>query len=94
MLFTRFLNFDPARPEWPDRDRFVLSAGHGSMLLYALLYLTGVPGVDIDSLKSFRQLGSNTAGHPVSAGVYVLVVTASDAGGTEQRALERLVVLQ
>ena len=64
VLFTRFLKFDPARPDWADRDRFVLSAGHGSMLLYALLYLIGVPGVDIDSLKNFRQLGSNTAGHP------------------------------
>ncbi|MEO8557567.1 MAG: transketolase [Rhodospirillales bacterium] len=64
VLFTRFLKFDPSAPEWPDRDRFVLSAGHGSMLLYALLYLTGYPGVTIDDLKNFRQLGSKTAGHP------------------------------
>jgi transketolase len=64
VLFTRFLKFDASAPDWPDRDRFVLSAGHGSMLLYSLLYLTGYPGVDIDSLKSFRQLGSNTPGHP------------------------------
>ncbi len=64
VLFTRFLKFDPAAPEWPDRDRFVLSAGHGSMLLYSLLYLTGYPGVTIDDLKNFRQLGSKTAGHP------------------------------
>ena len=64
VLFTRFLKFDAAHPEWPDRDRFVLSAGHGSMLLYSLLYLTGVPGMDIEELKRFRQLHSKTAGHP------------------------------
>jgi len=64
VLFTRFLRFDPSRPDWPDRDRFVLSAGHGSMLLYALLYLTGYPEMTLDELKRFRQLGSRTAGHP------------------------------
>ena len=64
VLFTRFLKYDAAHPDWPDRDRFVLSAGHGSMLLYALLYLTGVPGMDIEELKRFRQLHSKTAGHP------------------------------
>jgi len=64
VLFTRFLKFDPARPEWPDRDRFVLSAGHGSMLLYSLLYLTGYADMTIDELRNFRQLGSRTAGHP------------------------------
>ncbi len=64
VLFTRFLNYDPARPDWPDRDRFVLSAGHGSMLLYALLYLTGYPEMTLDEIKRFRQLGSRTAGHP------------------------------
>ena len=64
VLFTRFLKFDPSHPEWPDRDRFVLSAGHGSMLLYALLYLTGYPDMDIEQLKAFRQLGSRTPGHP------------------------------
>ena len=64
VLFTRFLKFDAAHPDWPDRDRFVLSAGHGSMLLYALLYLTGVPGMDVEQLKRFRQLGSRTPGHP------------------------------
>ncbi|MGB6428773.1 MAG: transketolase [Methyloceanibacter sp.] len=64
VLFTRFLKFDAAHPDWPDRDRFVLSAGHGSMLLYALLFLTGVPGMDLEQLKRFRQLGSRTAGHP------------------------------
>ena len=64
VLFTRFLKFDAADPNWPDRDRFVLSAGHGSMLLYGLLYLTGVPGMSIDEIKRFRQLGSKTPGHP------------------------------
>ena len=64
VLFTRFLKFDAAHPEWPDRDRFVLSAGHGSMLLYALLYLIGVPAMDLGELKRFRQLGSRTPGHP------------------------------
>jgi transketolase len=64
VLFTRFLKFDASHPEWPDRDRFVLSAGHGSMLLYALLYLTGYPDMDIEEIKNFRQLGSRTAGHP------------------------------
>ncbi len=64
VLFRRFLKFDPANPDWPDRDRFVLSAGHGSMLLYSLLYLTGYPGMDIGQLRNFRQLGSHTAGHP------------------------------
>ena len=64
VLFSRFLKFDPKRPEWPDRDRFVLSAGHGSMLLYALLHLTGYAAIDLDQLKKFRQLGSRTAGHP------------------------------
>ena len=64
VLYTRFLKFDPARPDWPDRDRFVLSAGHGSMLLYALLYLTGYPDMTLEEIKNFRQLGSRTAGHP------------------------------
>src|SRR6185312_97967 len=64
VLFGRFLKYDPRHPDWPDRDRFVLSAGHGSMLLYALLYLTGYPDIGIDQIKRFRQLGSRTAGHP------------------------------
>jgi transketolase len=64
VLFTKFLKFDPANPEWPDRDRFVLSAGHGSMLLYALLYLTGYPAMTIEEIKRFRQLDSKTPGHP------------------------------
>jgi transketolase len=64
VLFTRFLKFDPAAPAWADRDRFVLSAGHGSMLLYALLHLTGYEDMTLAELKNFRQLGSRTAGHP------------------------------
>ena len=64
VLFTRYLKFDPSAPRWEDRDRFVLSAGHGSMLLYALLYLTGYEGMTVEELKNFRQLGSRTAGHP------------------------------
>ncbi len=72
VLFTRIMSYDAADPAWPDRDRFVLSAGHGSMLLYALLYLTGAPGMELDDLKSFRQLESKTPGHPenfMTAGV-------------------------
>jgi transketolase len=64
VLFTQFLKFDAADPKWPDRDRFILSAGHGSMLLYALLYLTGNEAMTIDEIKRFRQLGSLTPGHP------------------------------
>ncbi len=64
VLFTQVLKFDPADPKWPDRDRFVLSAGHGSMLVYALLYLLGYEAMTIDQLKRFRQLGSLTPGHP------------------------------
>ncbi|MCX8293065.1 transketolase [Phyllobacterium sp. 0TCS1.6A] len=64
VLYTRFLKYDPKAPHWPDRDRFVLSAGHGSMLLYSLLYLTGYDDMPIEELKNFRQLGSRTAGHP------------------------------
>jgi transketolase len=64
VLFSKFLKFDPANPDWPDRDRFVLSAGHGSMLLYALLFLTGYEDINLDEIKNFRQLGSRTAGHP------------------------------
>ncbi len=64
VLFSKFLKFDPAEPHWHDRDRFVLSAGHGSMLLYALLYLTGYPGMTLDDIKTFRKVGSPCAGHP------------------------------
>jgi transketolase len=64
VLWTRFLTVDPADPDWPDRDRFVLSAGHGSMLLYALLHLTGFPKMDMGQIERFRQLHSLTPGHP------------------------------
>ena len=64
VLFGQFLKFDPKHPHWPDRDRFVLSAGHGSMLQYALLYLTGYEDMTLDELKNFRQMGAKTAGHP------------------------------
>jgi transketolase len=64
VLFTQFLKFDAEHPDWPDRDRFVLSAGHGSMLLYSLLYLTGNRDMTIEQIKHFRQLGSLTPGHP------------------------------
>ena len=64
VLFTQFLKFDAAAPAWPDRDRFVLSAGHGSMLLYALLYLTGNPDMTLEQIKRFRQVDSLTPGHP------------------------------
>ncbi|TFF21922.1 transketolase [Jiella endophytica] len=64
VLFTRFLTFDPKRPDWPNRDRFVFSAGHGSMLLYSLLYLLGYGDIGLDDIRRFRQLGSKAAGHP------------------------------
>ncbi|MGB5183459.1 MAG: transketolase, partial [Xanthobacteraceae bacterium] len=64
VLFTQFLKFDPVDPAWPDRDRFVLSAGHGSMLLYALLYLLCYEAMTIEEIERFRQLGSITPGHP------------------------------
>ena len=64
VLFSQFLKFDPGDPLWPDRDRFVLSNGHGSMLLYSLLYLTGYPDMDIEQIRDFRQLESRTPGHP------------------------------
>ena len=63
-LFCDHLKFDSASPDWPDRDRFVLSAGHGSMLIYALLHLTGYEDMTIDQIRNFRQLGARTAGHP------------------------------
>src|ERR1700760_169035 len=64
VLFTKVLKYHAADSHWPDRDRFVLSAGHGSMLLYSLLYLTGEPEMTIDQIEHFRQLGSRTPGHP------------------------------
>ena len=64
ILFSKFIKFDPSNPEWIDRDRFVLSAGHGSMLLYAISHLVGYKDCTINEIKKFRQLGSKTAGHP------------------------------
>jgi len=64
VLFSKFLKFNPTDPNWPDRDRFILSAGHGSMLIYSLLHLTGYKAVTMEQIKNFRQLGSITAGHP------------------------------
>lgn len=64
VLYSKFMKFNPEKPDWPDRDRFILSGGHGSMLLYSLLYLTGYKDMTIDQIKNFRQLGSITPGHP------------------------------
>jgi transketolase len=64
VLFSKIMNYDPAAPDWPNRDRFVLSAGHGSMLLYSVLFLTGSPGMSLEDLQHFRRLGSKTPGHP------------------------------
>jgi len=79
-LFTRHLKFDAADPRWPDRDRFILSAGHGSMLLYALLYLTGYERPTLDDIKHFRQLGSPTAGHPENFELPGVEVTTGPLG--------------
>jgi transketolase len=79
-LFTRHLKYDPADPKWPDRDRFILSAGHGSMLIYALLYLTGYEHPTLDEIKRFRQLGSPTAGHPENFELPGVEVTTGPLG--------------
>ena len=80
VLFAEHLKFDPTNPHWPDRDRFVLSAGHGSMLLYSLLHLTGYPGVTLDEIKHFRQLGHMTAGHPEYGHIVGAEVTTGPLG--------------
>ncbi|GAB4394302.1 MAG: transketolase [Kiloniellaceae bacterium] len=80
VLFSDFLKFDPADPRWPDRDRFVLSAGHGSMLLYALLHLTGYEDMTLEELKNFRQLGARTAGHPEYGHAAGIEVTTGPLG--------------
>jgi transketolase len=64
VLFNRFMNIDPSSPKWADRDRFVMSAGHGSMLVYSVNHLLGYADMDMDQIRNFRQLGSRTAGHP------------------------------
>ena len=79
-LFTRHLKFDAADPHWPDRDRFILSAGHGSMLIYSLLYLTGYERPTLDDIKRFRQLGSPTAGHPENFELPGVEVTTGPLG--------------
>jgi transketolase len=79
-LFTRHLKFDPADPYWPDRDRFILSAGHGSMLIYALLHLTGYERPTLDDLRNFRQLHSPTAGHPENFELAGVEVTTGPLG--------------
>ncbi|OAN67018.1 transketolase [Magnetospirillum moscoviense] len=80
VLYTKFMKFDAKTPRWADRDRFVLSAGHGSMLLYALGYLTGYEDLDIDQLKNFRQLGYRTAGHPEFGHVAIADTTTGPLG--------------
>jgi transketolase len=79
-LFTRHLKFDAADPHWPDRDRFILSAGHGSMLIYALLYLTGYERPTLEDIRHFRQLGSPTAGHPENFELPGVEVTTGPLG--------------
>ncbi len=80
VLWTKFLKFDPSDPHWPNRDRFILSAGHGSMLLYALLFLTGYEEMTIDQIKNFRQWDSNTPGHPESLLTEGVEVTTGPLG--------------
>jgi transketolase len=80
VLFTRFLKFDVSAPRWPDRDRLVLSAGHGSMLLYSLFYLLGYKDMPIDELKRFRQLNSKTAGHPEYGHALAIETTTGPLG--------------
>ena len=96
-LFTRHLKFDASDPHWPDRDRFILSAGHGSMLIYALLYLTGYARPTIEDIEHFRQLHSPTAGHPENFELPGVEVTTGPLGqgvamavGTECSASIRL----
>ncbi|WP_375653588.1 MULTISPECIES: transketolase [unclassified Bartonella] len=80
VLYTQFLAHDPKNPRWPNRDRFVLSAGHGSMLLYALLYLSGYEDIGIEDLKNFRQLGAKLAGHPEYGHVAGIETTTGPLG--------------
>src|SRR5713101_5674561 len=79
VLYTRVMQYDAADPEWPDRDRFVLSAGHASMLLYSMLYLTGF-GLEMEDLEAFRQWGSRTPGHPEVGHTHGVEVTTGPLG--------------
>src|SRR5438094_836123 len=80
VLWTEFLRHDPKHPHWPDRDRFVLSAGHASMLLYSMLHLTGYPEMTVADLQHFRQWGSRTAGHPEYGDADGIEVTTGPLG--------------
>ncbi|MCA1732039.1 MAG: transketolase, partial [Acidobacteria bacterium] len=80
VLWTEFLRHDPKKPDWPNRDRFILSAGHASMLLYGLLHLTGYPEMTIEELRNFRQWGSRTAGHPEYGHASGIEVTTGPLG--------------
>ncbi len=80
VLYSKFLKFDPKAPHWRDRDRFVLSAGHGSMLMYSLLYLSGYDDISMDDIKNFRQIGSKTAGHPEYGHVEGIETTTGPLG--------------
>lgn len=80
ILFSEFLRFNPNEPKWPNRDRFILSAGHGSMLLYALYYLVGYKDISLDDIKNFRQLHSKTAGHPEYAELEAIETTTGPLG--------------
>lgn len=80
VLFDKIMKYDAAEPEWADRDRFVLSAGHGSMLMYALLWLTGSPDISLDDIKKFRKLGAKTAGHPEYEQLRGIEVTTGPLG--------------
>src|ERR671919_270007 len=79
VLCTRIMRYDAAEPDWPDRDRFILSAGHASMLLYSMLYLTGF-GLELEDLKQFRQFGSRTPGHPERGAAPGIEVTTGPLG--------------
>src|SRR5438093_3255961 len=79
VLWTRFMHYNPKNPKWEDRDRFLLSAGHGCMLLYSLLHLTGYD-LSLDEIKNFRQWGSKTPGHPANVPTHALEITTAPLG--------------